>query len=158
MSIGSVLVILLILSPAVVCADQVTLAWDTNLEPDVAGYILYYGTQSRYYDYDVDVGDITSITISGLAEDVTYYFSVTAYDVEGNESNFSAEITYPNAVPIGDTSGRGGGCYISTVSENKASTSPNYNIKKFALFTLAISLLLTVLMFRCTSLLRSKQQ
>jgi hypothetical protein len=156
--IGGVLVLFLILSPVIICADQITLAWDPNLEPDVAGYILYYGTQSRYYDYDVDVGDYTSITISGLVEDVIYYFAVTAYDVEGNESDFSAEITYPKSVPVGDTSGGGGGCYISTASEKITSTSPNYNIKKFALLTLTISLLLTALLFRSAPLLRSRQQ
>ena len=158
--IVSVLSLFLILSPAVICADQVTLAWDPNLDSDVAGYILYYGTQSRYYDYDVDVGEYTSITISGLVEDVMYYFAVTAYDVEGNESDFSAEITYPNSVPLGGTSGSsggGGGCYISTASEKTASTSPKYNIKKFALLTLAISLLLTALLFRCVPLLRTRQ-
>ena len=106
--IGSVLALFLLLSPAVICADQVTLAWDPNLEPDIGGYILYYGTQSRNYDYDVDVGDYTSITISGLVEDVTYYFAVTAYDFEGNESDFSTEITYPNSVSIGNTSGSSG--------------------------------------------------
>ena len=159
--IGSVLALFLILSPAVICADQVTLAWDPNLEPDIGGYILYYGTQSRNYDYDVDVGDYTSITISGLVEDVTYYFAVTAYDFEGNESDFSTEITYPNSVSIGNTSGSsggGGGCYISTASEKTASTPPNYTISKVALLTLAISFLFTALLYRCAPVLRSRQQ
>ena len=165
------LALFLIFSPSFVCADQITLAWDSNVEPDVAGYIVYYGTQSGYYDFDVDVGDYDSITISGLVEDVMYFFAVTAYDVEGNESDFSAEITYPNSVHVtllpvapestGDTvstGGGGGGCFISTASEKTASPSRNYNIEKFALITLAISLLLTALLSRCVPLLRSRQQ
>jgi hypothetical protein len=161
--IGSVLALFLIFSPSFVCADRITLAWDSNVEPDVAGYIVYYGTQSGYYDFDVDVGDYDSITISGLVEDVMYYFAVSAYDTEGNESDFSAEITYPNSVSppssSGGTGGGGsGGCFISTASEKTASASRNYNIEKFALITLAISLLLTALLSRCVPLLRSRQQ
>jgi len=160
-----VFALLLILSPSFACAVQITLAWDSNVEPDVAGYIVYYGTRSGDYDFDVDVGDYDSITISGLVEDVMYYFTVTAYDAEGNESDFSAEITYPNSVsphsPSGGTGGGGGGgdgCFISTASEKTASASRNYNIKKFTLITLAISLLLTALLSRCVPLLRSRQQ
>ena len=62
--------LLLILCPAFASAVQITLAWDSNVESDVAGYIVYYGTRSGDYDFDVDVGDYDSITISGLAEDV----------------------------------------------------------------------------------------
>jgi hypothetical protein len=156
---------LLILSPAFACAVQITLAWDSNVEPDVAGYIVYYGTRSADYDFDVDVGDYDSITISGLVEDVMYYFAVTAYDAEGNESDFSEEITFPNSgsspsadSPGGGSGSGGGGCFISNVSQK--STSPAYNtiIQKFALITLAISLLLTALLSRCAPLLRGRQQ
>jgi len=56
----------------------------------VAGYKLYYGTSSRNYSNNINVGMVTSYTVSGLAPG-TYYFTVTAYDASGNESGFSNE-------------------------------------------------------------------
>jgi hypothetical protein len=161
--IGMVFALLLILSPSFACAVQITLAWDSNVEPDVAGYIVYYGTRSGDYDFDVDVGDYDSITISGLVEDVMYYFTVTAYDAEGNESDFSEEITYPDSVssPSEDSpgdGGGGGGCFISNVSQKSISPACNTITQKFALITLAISLLLTALLFCCGPFLRGRQQ
>ena len=79
-----------------VLAFHLTLEWDPNIDEDLAGYIVYYGIDSRNYKYEVDIGDITSCTISGLAEGEKYYFAVTAYDDEGNESAYSREIVYPN--------------------------------------------------------------
>jgi hypothetical protein len=35
--------------------DQVTLAWDANTEPDLAGYKVHYGTASGSYTTSVDV-------------------------------------------------------------------------------------------------------
>jgi hypothetical protein len=47
-----------------VSAAEVTLAWDANTEPDLAGYMIYYGFTSRSYDWVVDVGDQTTYTVS----------------------------------------------------------------------------------------------
>jgi fibronectin type 3 domain-containing protein len=87
------------LTPAIAFSGTLTLAWDPNLEPDVAGYKVYYGTQSRDYIHVVDIGHQTSCTISGLTSGEVYYFAVTAYDINNNESAFSVEITYevPNS-------------------------------------------------------------
>ncbi|MEE4601451.1 MAG: fibronectin type III domain-containing protein [Desulfobacteraceae bacterium] len=57
-------------------ADTVTLAWDANQEPDVKGYIMYYGTTSPDYQHDVDVGNSTSCSISGLVKGQTYHLGV----------------------------------------------------------------------------------
>lgn len=78
---------------SLVSAAQVTLAWDANTEPDLAGYMIYYGFATRAYDYVVDVGDQTTFTLSGLEDGHTYYFAVTAYDTEDLESDFSNEVT-----------------------------------------------------------------
>lgn len=77
----------------VVIAAQVTLEWDPNTEPDLAGYKIYYGTSSENYDMSVDVGNWTSCTIAGFVEGVNYYFAATAYDAYGNESDFSDEVS-----------------------------------------------------------------
>ena len=73
---------------------QVLLAWDPNDESNIAGYKTHYGTSSRNYAYSVHVGLNESVTISGLQLGSTYYFAVTAYDSDGNESNYSTEISY----------------------------------------------------------------
>jgi hypothetical protein len=77
--------------PFVTYAADVTLAWDAAGKP-VTGYKVYYGTTSGDYDYNVNIGNYTSCTISGLEEGVTYYFAVTAYS-SFSESDFSNEIS-----------------------------------------------------------------
>ena len=158
------LALFIIFIPSLAGAVQITLAWDSNDEPDLAGYIVYYGKHSRSYDYDVDVGDYSSVTISGLIEDVTYYFAVTAYDEEGNESDFSTEISYPVTSSSGTTDGSsgggggGGGCFITAASDKSAIPDRKDNITKFAMITLFISLLLAALLPRCVPLPRTRQQ
>ena len=73
---------------------QVTLQWDPNLEADVAGYKVYYGTSSGQYQYSLDVGKTTLCTLSALQDGTPYYFAATAYDTAHAESDFSPEIFY----------------------------------------------------------------
>ncbi len=75
-------------------ADNITLDWSASDSPSVTGYNVYYGTNSGNYPYKLDAGDSTSATISNLTAGVTYYFAATAYDESGEESPFSAEITF----------------------------------------------------------------
>ncbi|MFC1889575.1 MopE-related protein [Thermodesulfobacteriota bacterium] len=75
-------------------SDEVPLAWDSNTEPDLAGYRIYYGTSSGDYDFSVDLGNCTGCSISDLEDGRTYYFAATAYDEYGNESGFSDEVSY----------------------------------------------------------------
>ncbi len=73
--------------------DDVNASWDPNSESDLAGYRIYYGTQSGSYNTNVDAGNATSVEIKGLQTNTTYYFAATAYDVAGNESTFSQEVS-----------------------------------------------------------------
>ena len=75
------------------CA-QVTLAWDANSEPNIAGYKVYYGTASRVYNWYFDVGKVTTYSVTGLTDGSTYYFAATAYDTSGVESTYSSEVSY----------------------------------------------------------------
>lgn len=75
-------------------AASVTLAWDPNGEPDLAGYSLYYGMASGTYETVIDVGNQSTYTISDLGDGETYYFAVTAYNVYALESAFSEEVSY----------------------------------------------------------------
>jgi hypothetical protein len=78
-------------------AAEITLAWDQNSEPDIAGYRIYYGQESHSYTNVVDVGNYTSCIIADLEDDKTYYFVATAYNTDGYESGYSNEIS--NAEP-----------------------------------------------------------
>jgi hypothetical protein len=105
-------------SVRIVNAGRITLEWDPVTHPDLAGYMVYYGTFSEDYDESVDVGNWTSVTIEGLEEDVTYYFSVSAYGVNGEESEYSNEVCNNSAIcdTASSSGGGGGGCFIDTAA------------------------------------------
>ncbi len=65
---------------------QVSLAWDANTEPTLAGYKIYYGTASQNYGWVLDVGKVTTSTVTGLTDGLTYYFAATAYNTSNLES------------------------------------------------------------------------
>jgi hypothetical protein len=101
------------------CA-QVTLAWDRNTEIDLAGYKIYYGTGSRVYNWFIDVGNVTTHTVTGLADGSTYYFAATAYDTSNIESTYSVEVSYNSCTysisPITAQLGQQGGTGTVQVS------------------------------------------
>lgn len=72
-----------------------TLTWDANTETDVTGYNVYMGTQSGLYGAPLSVGNTTSYTVGNLTGGRTYYFSLTAVDSAGNESQHSSEVSKP---------------------------------------------------------------
>jgi hypothetical protein len=78
-------------------SNNIILDWNASASPNVAGYNVYYGTTSGIYSYKVDAGNITSVTISNLTSGVTYYFAATAYDANGDESQFSSEVSFTAA-------------------------------------------------------------
>ena len=112
------LVIVPLLNPKIIYAAQVTLEWDAVIHPLLEGYRVYYGTSSEDYDVTLDVGNWTSCTIADLEDDETYYFAVTAYSIEDEESDYSNEVNSSD----GNSShnfydvGIGGGCFINTAA------------------------------------------
>jgi hypothetical protein len=70
------------------------LEWDPNLEPDLGGYKLHYGTSSGIYTRSVDAGNETTINVPELVSGFTYYFVVTAYNDAGVESPPSNEVVF----------------------------------------------------------------
>src|SRR5881397_2778440 len=91
--VACVLTVFCSLAPASSSAAQVTFAWNADTEPDLAGYKLYYGFSSGSYQFSVDVGNLTSYTLSGLLEGRIYYFAATAYNLSLAESDFSNEVS-----------------------------------------------------------------
>jgi hypothetical protein len=130
--------------PASTWAMGVTLAWDPSPSSDVSGYRLYYkigysgapydGTDAYEGDSPIDVGDMTTCTVSGLDSTQTYYFVVTAYNAEA-ESGPSNEVSTADDSGGGSGGGSGsgsglvqgassqggggggGGCFINTAAD-----------------------------------------
>jgi hypothetical protein len=106
-------------------ASSVGLAWDRSTDPSVAGYNVYYGTASHSYQALVPAGNNAAATVSGLSDATTYYFSVTAVDAFGVESDFSPEVSNhtlgngtPSISPIAD----------QTVSAGQSTPAINFTI------------------------------
>ena len=73
-------------------AAVVTAAWDANSEPDIAGYVLSYGTAPGIHDQTIDVGNITSRQLT--LNPGWYYFVVQAYNTVGLVSPPSVEVAF----------------------------------------------------------------
>ena len=87
--------LLLWLGQAKVFADQsVTLTWMASTDTNAVGYKVYYGGASGVYTNATPVDTETSVTVSGLTEGATYYFSATTVSASGAESDFSNEAVY----------------------------------------------------------------
>jgi len=99
--------IALMFVPGLAYSAVVILEWSANQEPDLDGYMIYYGTSSRDYAWSVDVGNYTTCAIrdDNFEMGQTYYFAATAYDDDGNESGYSGEVTY--TFSAADTDGDG---------------------------------------------------
>ena len=95
--LGPAVVGLLLIFTAVHAEAQtvsVKLAWNPSAGNNIAGYYVYQGIASLTYTDEIDVGNVTTATVSGLTPGVTYYFAVSAYDDAGLESTLSTEISY----------------------------------------------------------------
>lgn len=70
-----------------------SLGWDANTEPDLAGYMIYRSTTSGGdFALIATVGPATTRYLdAGVDNGVTYYYLVTVFDWGGNESDPSNE-------------------------------------------------------------------
>ena len=90
----------LFIIPASAAAREVTIAWDPNGEDDLEGYAVYKKeSPSSAFNFidtlpidEIEDPSNPMVTITELEDDSKYYFAVTAYDVEGNESDYSKEL------------------------------------------------------------------
>ncbi|HBR52094.1 MAG TPA: hypothetical protein DEA71_18705 [Nitrospira sp.] len=87
--------ITLILNPP--SSSSATLTWKANTETDLAGYKVYRSTISGKYDQGNVIemlrGNVTSYQAKNLQFGKTYFFVVTAFDIAGNESGYSNEVS-----------------------------------------------------------------
>jgi len=69
--------------------NAITISWNPSTTPTVIGYRIYYGTDSNNLDQTIDVGDVSSVTISNLIEGTNYFFAVSAI-TETEESDLNS--------------------------------------------------------------------
>ena len=81
--------------------QRVDLSWYENRENDVAGYNVYY-SYSYNGKYTLIGSTETNYFIDdGAVNGDTYYYAVTAYDYNGNESDLSYDVVYTTPRPEG---------------------------------------------------------
>jgi hypothetical protein len=85
-------------------AANVTLAWNPNPDPTVAGYDIYYWVAKSVHTNKISVGHATSVTISNLQVGTTYDFAASTVSILGLQSRLSAAIAYtvPKSSTVAD--------------------------------------------------------
>lgn len=75
-------------------SPAITFIWDPSPDPRAAGYFLCWGLSDGACTNRINVFNTNSAGISGFETNVTYYFSVIAYDAFGEESPPSNQAQY----------------------------------------------------------------
>jgi hypothetical protein len=133
----------------VTCEDgELYASWERNSELDLCGYLVHYDTDGSGPPYDgtasirgthspIDVGDDTCRVITGLSYADTFYVSVTAYDVPGNVSAYSAEFVLESA-GVPDLPGLGSQTIHIFPNPLRTSTTIELNVRSESYVSLTI--------------------
>ena len=76
-------------------------AWNQNYERDIAGYNIYSSSSYNGKYYLIGTTHSTTFTDYGITNGYKYYYAVTAYDYDNNESGLSYEEAYSAPRPEG---------------------------------------------------------
>ncbi len=104
---------------------QVTLDWNDNVEPDLAGYSVYRSTNQGgpYTKINPALVSPSAYTDTGLTNGTTYYYVVTAEDTAGGQSGNSNETSAtPQAGPPAPPTG-----LVATAGDKQVSLDWNDN-------------------------------
>ena len=74
-------------------AERLTLAWDPSPSAGVSGYRLYWGTNTRAYQFVTNAGLVLTQSVV-LPHGARWFFAATACDTNGLESDFSNEVSW----------------------------------------------------------------
>jgi hypothetical protein len=105
----------------------IELFWNSNREPDVDGYNVYVASSyngrytligSTYDNYFVD---------DGAANGSIYYYAVSAYDYDGNESELSTDVAYDIPRPEGYD--------VTLMNEAYSPSQSAYDFSKYSVVT-----------------------
>jgi RHS repeat-associated protein len=95
------------------------------------GYSVKYGTLSGSYGAPVSVGNVTTYTIPGLTNGVTYYVTVTASNAGGTSANAAEKAVVPQLIvpvaPVLNTAASGNGQVV--LNWNAVPGATNYTVK-----------------------------
>jgi hypothetical protein len=82
-------------------AQRVTLAWDASPCGCAAGYRLYYGTNTRSYQFVTNAGPSLTQSVV-LPHGGRWFFAATVVSTNGLESDFSNEVSWESkpAAPV----------------------------------------------------------
>ncbi len=75
-------------------SSSISLNWNDNSESDLASYTIYRSTTSGFTPSgttQIAISTSSSLSDTGLTEDTTYYYKVTAKDTSGNVSPASSQ-------------------------------------------------------------------
>jgi chitodextrinase len=93
---------------------RITLGWTTVSATDLAGYVVEYQPAGAIdWTDSPQLGKVTSYTINGLENELSYNFRICSVDTSGNLSGYSATITgvpvdkMPPSIPTGLTAAPG---------------------------------------------------
>jgi len=90
----------LVMAGLVNAGQNIKLIWDPSPDVDVTGGIVYYGNVSRNYQWKTNVIG-TNATILNLLAGTNWFFTVTATNNSGLESDFSNEVQ--TFIPLTET-------------------------------------------------------
>ena len=129
--------------------QSVDIQWTVPSDPDVWGYQLHLGMDSRDYYLIDDLGNledntergVVTYTLTDLYDDEVYYVAVTAYDYAENESEYSNEkmivFGQVGAAPPPSGGGGGGGCGMLDNRSGGGTQSSPFQIAVFFLLLLS---------------------
>ena len=105
-----------------------TLSWTANTEGDLSGYFIYRDTtEAGSFPQLTQLGAVTTYSNSGLTAGQTYYYKISAFDTDNNESAASAvkSVIIPSSASgsSGGSSGSSGGSASSASTPVTATVS-----------------------------------
>ena len=81
--------------------NRVDLYWNENRDPDLAGYNIYYSDTYDGKYYIIGSSAYCSFIDYDAINGEKYFYAITAYDYNGNESDLSRDVVYSTARPEG---------------------------------------------------------
>ena len=129
---NSIIAITLSSAPTANAASSITATGFTanwSLSSGATGYRLDVSINSLFNSYvtgyqDLDVGNVTSMTVSGLNADSIYYYRVRAYSPEGTGSNSnSMSVTTSLAAPVAPVANAASSISSTAFTANWSSSS-----------------------------------
>ncbi|HOX59404.1 MAG TPA: hypothetical protein PLC99_24475 [Verrucomicrobiota bacterium] len=85
--------ILMLAWPVVAAAQRLTLTWDASPCACAASYRLYYGTNTRSYQFVTNTGLMLTQSVV-LPHGGRWFFAATVVSTNGLESDFSNEVSW----------------------------------------------------------------